>query len=70
MNIDLMPSTCISRGPTRGASYRLTSVALFGYRVQDGVEETVIVLHYSDPDAARKDAGELEETVERLPSVC
>ena len=36
-------------------------MALFGYRVQDGVEETVIALHYSDPDAARKDAGELEK---------
>ncbi len=35
------------------------SLALFGYRVQDGVEETVIALHYFDPDAARRDAAEL-----------
>lgn len=37
------------------------TVALIGYRAQDGVEETIIALHYSDPKAARRDAGELEK---------
>ena len=48
-------------GPDAWGKLSPYSVALFGYRVQDGVEETVIALHYSDPDAARKDAGELEK---------
>ena len=34
-------------------------VALLGYRVQGDTEETVIALHYSDPDAAKRDAEEL-----------
>ena len=48
-------------GPEAWGKLSPYSMALFGYRVQDGVEETVIALHYSDPDAARKDAGELEK---------
>ena len=48
-------------GPEAWGKLSSYSVALFGYRVQDGVEETIIALHYSDADAARKDAGELEK---------
>ena len=48
-------------GPEAWGKLSPYSVALFGYRVQDDVEETVIALHYSDPYAARKDAGELEK---------
>ena len=48
-------------GPDAWGKLSPYSVALFGYRVQDDAEETVIALHYSDPDAARRDAGELEK---------
>ena len=48
-------------GPEAWGKLSPYSVALFGYRVQDDVEETVIALHYFDPDAARRDAGELEK---------
>ena len=48
-------------GPEAWSKLSPYSVALFGYRVQDDAEETVIALHYSDPDAAKRDAGELEK---------
>ena len=48
-------------GPDTWAKLSPYSVALFGYRVQDDAEETIIALHYSDPDAARRDADELEK---------
>ena len=48
-------------GPDAWGKLSPYSVALFGYRVQDDAEETVIALHYLDPDAARRDAGELEK---------
>ena len=48
-------------GPEAWGKLSPYRMALFGYRVQDGVEETVIALHYLDPDAARKDARELEK---------
>ena len=48
-------------GPDAWDKLSLYSVALFGYRVQDDAEETVIALHYFDPDAARRDAEELQK---------
>ena len=48
-------------GPEAWGKLSPYSVALFGYRVQDDVEETVIALHYFDPSAAKRDAGELEK---------
>ena len=36
------------------------SVAVVGYRVHNGQEETMIALHYADPDAAARNAAELE----------
>ena len=48
-------------GPEAWGKLSPYSVALFGYRVQGDVEETVIALHYFDPDAAKRDAGELEK---------
>ncbi len=48
-------------GPDAWGKLSPYSVALFGYRVRDDAEETVIALHYFDPDAARRDAGELEK---------
>ena len=37
------------------------SLALFGYRVREDAEETVVALFYPDPEAARNDAHELEK---------
>ncbi len=48
-------------GPDAWGKLSPYSVALFGYRVQDDAEETVIALHYPDLDAAKRDAGELEK---------
>ena len=36
------------------------SIALFGYRVREDAEETVVALFYPDPEAAGNDAPELE----------
>ena len=48
-------------GPDAWGKLSPYNVALLGYGVHDGAEETVIALHYSDPDSARRDAGELEK---------
>ena len=37
------------------------SLALFGYRVREDAEETVVALFYPDPEAAGNDAHELEQ---------
>ena len=48
-------------GPDAWSKLSPYNVALMGYRVQDDAEETVIALHYTDPDAARRDADELKK---------
>ena len=48
-------------GPDAWGKLSPYNVALLGYRVHDSAEETVIALHYADPDAARRDADELEK---------
>ena len=47
-------------GPDRWGLLSSYTQALFGYRVQGDLEQTVIALYYPDPSAAEKDARELK----------
>ena len=48
-------------GPNRWGLLSSYTLALFGYRVLENVEETIIALYYPDPSGAGRDAPELEK---------
>ena len=48
-------------GPEQWGQLAPYDLALFGYRIQGGAEETLIALYYPDPAAAARDSVELEK---------